>query len=122
MSIAPGEGKTPTNILEEVDWDIKTFPGLHPDGNNSLHTVRAVNLAAQNYFVQCLMNKDRRFAQNAAYVFAAAAFIERKQIQRNTGITEKDSVAKFADIFISCSLKNSLLETLSITCAVHNFK
>ena len=33
------------------------------------------------------MNKDRRFAQNAAYVFAAVGFIERKQIQRNTGVS-----------------------------------
>ena len=37
VSIAPGEGKTPTNNLEEKDWDLKTFPTLHPDGKNSLH-------------------------------------------------------------------------------------
>ena len=87
ISIAPGEGKIPTNILDETDWDVKTFPGLHPDGENSLHTERAVNLSIQDYFVQRLMNKDRRFAMNAAYVFSAAAYIERKQIHRNTGIS-----------------------------------
>ena len=85
MSIAPGEGKRPTNILEETDWDIKTFPGLHPDGNNSLHSVRKVKLTEQDYFVQRLMNKDFRFAQNPAYVFAAAAYVEKKQINRNMG-------------------------------------
>ena len=42
VSIAPGEGKTPTNILEEKDWDLKTFPTLHPDGMNSLHSPREV--------------------------------------------------------------------------------
>ena len=87
LSIAPGEGKRPTNILEETDWDIKTFPGLHPDGNNSLHSVRKVKLTEQDYFVQRLMNKDFRFAQNPAYVFAAAAYVEKKQINRNMGIS-----------------------------------
>ena len=40
LSIAPGEGKLPTNILEEQDWDIKSFPCLYPDGKNSLHSDR----------------------------------------------------------------------------------
>ena len=31
ISIAPGEGKYPSNILNEKDWDIKSFPTLLPD-------------------------------------------------------------------------------------------
>ena len=31
-SVAPGEGKFPSNILNEDHWDLKTFPCLHPDG------------------------------------------------------------------------------------------
>ena len=76
----------PSNILEETDWDLKTFPCLHPDGKDSLHTKRAIRLTDQDYFVQRLMNKDRRFCQSPAYVFAVASFIEKKQIQRNTGV------------------------------------
>ena len=26
VSVAPGAGKTPSNILREKDWDIKSFP------------------------------------------------------------------------------------------------
>ena len=33
------------------------------------------------------MNKDTRFAENPAYVFAAIAYIEKKQIERNKGIS-----------------------------------
>ena len=29
VSVAPGEGKTPKDILGEDDWDIKAFPHLH---------------------------------------------------------------------------------------------
>ena len=32
LVIAPGEGKTPTNIAYCEDWDAKAFPMLHPDG------------------------------------------------------------------------------------------
>jgi hypothetical protein len=94
VSIAPGEGKLPTNILEENDWDLKTFPGLLPDGNNSLHAARDVKLSDQDYFVQRIMNKDLRFAQNTAFVFASVAFIEKKQIQRNMGISFNRGTAK----------------------------
>ena len=40
LSIAPGEGKLPTNILEEHDWDLKLFPCLHPNGKFFPHSDR----------------------------------------------------------------------------------
>ena len=78
LSVAPGEGKIPSNILDEKDWDLKSFPCLHPDGKNSLQSERQVTLNDQDYFVQRVMNKDTRFAENPAYVFAAIAYIEKK--------------------------------------------
>ena len=87
VSVAPGEGKTPTNLLQETDWDIKTFPCLYPDGKNSLHAERKVNLKEQDYFVQRILNKDPRYAQNLGFVFASAGYIEMKQIARNKGIS-----------------------------------
>ena len=94
FSIAPGEGKVPTNLLHEKDWDIRTFPCLLPDGLNSLHAERKVKLSDQDYLVQRIMNKDSRFAQNAAFIFASVAFIEQKQIQRNIGIAFNRGKAK----------------------------
>ena len=32
LIFAPAEGNYPTNILDEKDWDIKSWPILHPDG------------------------------------------------------------------------------------------
>jgi len=67
VNVAPGEGKIPTNILEETDWDVKSFPCLLPDGKNSLHSERKVKIKEQYYFNQRILNIDSRFAQNAAY-------------------------------------------------------
>ena len=45
ISVAPGEGQKPTNILSEKDWDIKAFPHLHNyDGSNGLHQHRKVRI------------------------------------------------------------------------------
>ena len=87
VDIAPGEGKIPTNILEEIDWDVKSFPCLLPDGNNSLHSEREIKIKEQDYFNQRILNKDSRFAEDPAFVFAAVTYLERKQISRNTGIS-----------------------------------
>ena len=31
-SIATGEGKIPSNMMRDNDWDINAFPHLHPTG------------------------------------------------------------------------------------------
>ena len=32
LNFAPAEGKIPTSILKDKDWDINSFPSLHPSG------------------------------------------------------------------------------------------
>ena len=88
LNFAPGEGKIPTNILKEDDWDVKSFPNLLPSGRNGLHQKRVIKgLTDQQYFEQRLKNRDTRFEQCTPFVFAALAYIEEKQLQRNIGIS-----------------------------------
>ena len=88
VSFAPGEGKIPTNILKEDDWDVKSFPNLHPSGRNGLHQKRNIKgLTDQQYIEQRLKNEDTRFEQCTPYVFALTAYIEEKQLERNIGIS-----------------------------------
>ena len=87
ISFAPGEGKYPENILNSENWDTKAFPMKHPDGKNGLHQKRCRRLTDQYYFVQRLRNKDTRFSTDPAYVFAAAAYLEKKQLQRNVNVS-----------------------------------
>ena len=104
VSVAPGQGKCPTNILQETDWDLKSFPCLLPDGKNSLHSDRERKLSEQDYFVQRLLNKDNRFANNSAYVFAAVAYIEKKQIEGRKGISFQRGKATTLNKFMSMKL------------------
>ena len=86
--IAPGEGKRPQNILFDHDWDILAFPHLNsPDGKYGLHHPRVTKLQDQYFFVQRICNKNMKFARSPAYVYAAVAHTELKQIQRNINIS-----------------------------------
>ena len=61
LSIAPGEGQIPKDIMTDDDWDVKGFPHLHnPDGSNGKDQDRAVKLTDQNYFIHRICNKETR--------------------------------------------------------------
>ena len=87
LSFAPGEGKIPTSILSEEDWDIGSFPNLHPTGNGLHQNRKMEGLTDQQYFEQRLKNEDTRFEQYTPYVFSVVAYIEEKQLERNIGIS-----------------------------------
>ena len=87
ISFARGEGKISENILSSENWDIDAFPIKHPDGKNGLNQIRDQKLPDQYYFVQRLRNQDQRFAIDPAYKFAAAAYLEKKQLQRNINVS-----------------------------------
>ena len=87
LSFAPAEGNCPINILEEKDWDIKSWPALHPDGKFGLHYKRKKKLTDQQYFNQRILNEDLRFSNSPSYKFGAAAYIERKQLISRANIS-----------------------------------
>ena len=87
VNIAPGEGQVPKDIMTDEDWDVKAFPHLHnPDGSNGKDQDRKVKLTEQKYFIQRICNKEKRFASSPAYMYAAVAYIEKKQINRNINL------------------------------------
>ena len=87
LSFAPGEGKIPTSILRDENWDINSFPNLHPSGKNKMFQERDVRLNPQEYLVQRMRNNDQRFEQCTPYVFAAVGYLEEKQMERNIGLS-----------------------------------
>ena len=87
LSFAPAEGNRPTSLLQEDDWDIKSWPNLHPDGQFGLHHKRKVRLTEQQYFAQRILNQDPRFSKSPSYIFAAAAYIEQKQLSNKANIS-----------------------------------
>ena len=98
LDFAPAEGKVPTSILKDENWDINSFPNLHPSGKNKMFQDREVNLTPQQYLSHRLKNKDTRFEQCTPYVFAAAAYVEERQMDRNIGVSyRKGKVNVFND-------------------------
>jgi hypothetical protein len=87
LSFAPAEGNHPTNLLDEKDWDIKSWPALHPDGRFGLHHKRKTKLTDQQYFCQRILNQEQRFSKSPGYIFAAAAYIEQKQLTSKANIS-----------------------------------
>ena len=77
----------PENILTSEHWDAQAFPMKHPDGCNNLHQKRDVKLTDQYYFVQRLRNLDPRFREDTSYLFAAAAYLEKKTMQKNINVS-----------------------------------
>ena len=87
IQVVPGEGKRPSDLLKEYDWDIKAFPHLHnPDGSNGKDAERSTKLTDQNYFIQRILNYDQRFAKTPTYKYAAVAYLEKKQLQGNINL------------------------------------
>ncbi len=86
LNFAPAEGKVPENFLEQKDWDIRSWPALHPDGKFGRDHPRKVKLSAQKYFQQRILNKDDRFAKTAGYVFAATSHVESDRLRSNANL------------------------------------
>ena len=87
IAVAPGEGKVPTDIMMEKDWDLRAFPHLHNlDGSNGKDEERNTHLTDQSYFIQRILNQDQRFARCSTYKYAAVAYLEKKQLRRNINI------------------------------------
>ena len=65
-----------------------TFPAKFPFGAGTFTDERDVPITVKKYFVQRLLNRDKRFASDASYLFFAQYICEMKQIRDNI-TTEK---------------------------------
>ena len=87
VSIAPGEGKIPTDLMRDKDFLINAFPHLFPTGKYGLNEERDVVLSMQKYFTQRLQNVNPQFAKDIAFVFTALYCIERATLERSINIS-----------------------------------
>merc|ERR1711923_613294 len=87
ITLAPGEGHKPKGMLGDKHWDIKSFPHLHnADGSNGKDQDRDVKLTDQGYFIQRVLNKEKRFAESPACLYSAVAYLEEKRIFQNLSL------------------------------------
>ena len=87
LNFAPAEGKIPENFLDQKDWDIKSWPTLHPDGKFGMDFPRKVILTRQKYFNQRILGKNEKFAKTPGYVFGATSYVESQRLRSNANIS-----------------------------------
>ena len=118
-AVAPGEGKIPSSLLQDTNWDVQAFPHLFKDGKNGLHDEsRERTLQDQQFFSQRIFNLDRRFSTCNPYIFAAVGITEMRQLQRNINISFcRGKVSKNSNNENSYSLQDafSVLDNLKNT-------
>ena len=92
LCIAPGEGKIPTSIMRDKNWDVGGFPQLHPSGNFGLHHEREQKISTKNYFLQRLQNENPQFRKSKPYLFSAVYHCEREQFEKRISLSVQRGV------------------------------
>ena len=65
--LTPGEGKIPSNIRREIDFDVKACPLKHPSGKFGVHFKRLIKLSYKKYFRARLFHHSGLFANDNDY-------------------------------------------------------
>ena len=81
VTIAPGEGQIPINILGMKNYDIKACPHLHPDGKNGVDQDRVVKMNTTSYIDQRLNNKNPAFSDCKGWLYSMASKLEKEQLE-----------------------------------------
>ena len=88
VTVAPGEGQIPANILRERHPFVLHFPCLFPDGRGGLHDEkRKIKITPQQFLLQRIQNINPVFAQNKPFVFSAVHYVEKYQLQSKVNIS-----------------------------------
>ena len=87
VAVAPGEGKIPTSLTQNLNWVVEAFPQLFPTGRFGLDHPRKKKLSTQQYFCQRFQNIDKRFGMNAAFLFAALFHIEKQSLENALSVS-----------------------------------
>ena len=94
LSMAPAEGQTPLDIMMDVNAELLAFPSKFPVGRGGMTDDRQVKLTPRKYFVQRLVNKDKRFASDVNYLFFGQFVTEQKQIRDNISVAMRQTAGR----------------------------
>ena len=91
ISMAPGEGKRPINILTDKNFEEMSFPTLFPSGQFGLTHPRPVSLSAKKYFQRRILESGGKFASNIEYLFVGQFVSEWQQIRNSISVALRKS-------------------------------
>ena len=94
LSIAPAEGQVPLDFMLDTNAEILAFPAKYPFARGGLTDERDVTLTPKKYFIQRVLNKDKRFASDANYLFFAQYVTETKSIRDNITVAMRKTAGR----------------------------
>ena len=105
ISIAPGQGKIPSNFLRDKDFDINAYPHLHPRGRFGLHYERPKKISAGTYAGRQMMHMNDMWASDETWPFAFQQFVQRSicensidcQMKRGKVVKNPDGTKKITN-------------------------
>ena len=80
ISVAPGEGLKPLNILTDQSFEEMAFPHKYPLGKGGFSEERKEKVTIRKFFNQRLLDVDGRFAKDVDYLLAAQYAVEQDQV------------------------------------------
>ena len=80
ISVAPGEGAKPLNILTDQLFEEMSFPHKYPNGTGGFSQERKEKITVRKFFNQRLLDVDGRFAKDVEYLLAAQYAVEHDQV------------------------------------------
>ena len=86
IAIAPGEGKKPISILNDIYCEEMTHPHLLPTGKFGYKVKRDVPLTPSKYFNQRLLNYSQHFASDADCIFFGHSVMQKIQLNEQISI------------------------------------
>ena len=94
LCVAPAEGQHPLDFMLDYSCEALTFPAKFPFGVGTFTDERDVPITVKKYFIQRLLNRDKRFASDASYLFFAQYICEMEQIRDNITVAMRKTAGR----------------------------
>lgn len=95
FSVAPGEGNTPVNMLQEEGNEAMSFPVQFSEGSfGSYDGKRLTRITRSRYFHTRLLSADSRFSSDSSYIFYAQYLSELEQVISKVSIALRKGSGK----------------------------
>ena len=86
IKVAPGEGKQPISILNDLHCEEMAHPHLFPTGMFGYKIKRDIPISPSKYFNQRLSNFLQKYAANSDYIYFARSIIQKTTLNNQISI------------------------------------
>ena len=89
FNMAPGEGLIPVSYSNEPDCEALAFPSLFSTGKFHYNYNREIAITPSKYIHLSYKNCDKRFGENAQYIFYWLYWLEKETVNRTKQFVQR---------------------------------